>query len=158
MGDGKGVRDARFHDADGRPLRLWATDAEDLAVLSALCQDAVLPASEMRWSAARREVSFLVNRFRWEHGTRSPERVRAVLTCGDATAVRGQGVTPGDKDMVLSLLALEWRAGADGAGVLRLVFAGDGVVEVSCDCLDLLLSDVTRPYAAPSGRAPGHPD
>lgn len=150
--------DARFHDAEGRALRLWATDADDLRVVSALCQDAVLPASQMRWSARRREAAFLVNRFRWEHGTRSPERVRSVLTLGDATAVRGQGVAPGDGDTVLSLLALEWEAGAEGAGVLRLLFAGDGVVEVSCECLDLRLADVTRPYAAPSGRAPGHPD
>lgn len=150
--------DARFHDADGRALRLWATDAEDLRIVSALCQDAVLPGSEMRWSRRDRTLSLLLNRFRWEHGARTPERVRAVLTCGDVTAVRGQGVAPGDPDTILSLLALDWEPGADGAGRLRLTFAGDGAVEATCDCLDVTLSDVTRPYSAPSGRAPAHPE
>ena len=151
-------RDARFHDADGKPLRLWATDAEDLQVVSALCQDGVLPATEMRWSAARREFALLVNRFRWERGARTPERVRAVLRAGDARGVRGQGVSPGDGGTVLSLLAIEWEPGADAGGLLRLTFAGDGVVEVACDCLDVTLADVTRPYAAPSGARPGHAD
>ena len=158
MADAKNGDDARFRDADGRALRLWATDAADLQVISALCQDAVLPASEMRWSKADRSLSLLVSRFRWEQGTRPPERVRAVLTFGDVTSVRGQGVAPGDADTILSLLALDWGPGAEGAGVLRLTFAGDGVIEAAAECLDVTLSDVTRPYAAPSGRAPGHPD
>ena len=158
MADPRTGRDARFHDADERPLRLWATDAADLQVVSALCQDAVLPASEMRWSKPDRALSLLVNRFRWENGARTPERVRTVIRLGDVTAVRGQGVVPGDADTILSLLALDWEPGADGAGVVRLTFAGDGVIAASADCLDITLSDVTRPYSAPSGQAPDHPD
>lgn len=150
--------DARFHDADGAPLRLWATDAADLQVISALVQDSVLPASELRWQKGARRFAMLLNRFRWEHGTRRAERVQTVLVAGDARAVRGQGVVPGDADTVLSLLSLEWEPGADADGILRLTFAGDGVVEVSCDCLDVTLRDVTRPYAAPSGKVPGHPE
>lgn len=152
------MSDARFHDADGAPLRLWATDAEDLQVISALVQDAVLPASELRWQSATRRFAMLLNRFRWEHGTRQAERVQTVLLASDVSSVRGQGLVPGDADMVLSLLTVEWVPGADAEGVLRLTFAGDGVIEVSCDCLDVTLRDVTRPYGAPSGRAPTHPD
>ncbi|SDZ61128.1 Protein of unknown function [Jannaschia faecimaris] len=151
-------RDARFHDADGGPLRLWATDAEDLRVVSALVQDAVLPASEMRWQKGARRFAILLNRFRWEHGTRRAERVQTVLTAGDVLSVRGQGVLPGDADTVLSLLSIEWVPGDDAEGTLRLTFAGDGLVEVACECLDVTLRDVTRPYAAPSGKVPGHPD
>ncbi|MCK0167360.1 DUF2948 family protein [Jannaschia sp. S6380] len=151
-------KDARFHDADAGPLRLWATDADDLQVVAALVQDAVLPASEMTWQKGARRFAMLVNRFRWEHGTRTPERVQTVLTASDVTHVRGQGVVPGDADTVLSLLTLEWEAGADADGCLRLTFAGDGVVEVACDCLDLRLRDVTAPYAPPSGKAPSHPE
>lgn len=152
------AEDARFHDADGTPLRLWATDAADLQVISALVQDAALPASEVRWQKGPRRFAMLLNRFRWEHGVRRAERVQSVLVAGDVGAVRGQGVVPGDADTVLSLLTLDWEPGADADGVLRLTFAGDGVVEVTCDCLDVTLRDVTRPYAAPSGKVPGHPD
>ena len=151
------MADARFHDGDGAPLRLWATDAEDLQVISALVQDAVLPASEMRWVKGARRFALLLNRFRWEHGTRQAQRVQTVLTAGDVQGIRGQGVQPGDAETVLSLLAVDWVPGADADGVLRLTFAGDGVVEVTCDCLDVTLRDVTRPYAAPSGKTPEHP-
>ena len=150
--------DARFRDGDpagDRPLRLWATDADDLQVISTLCQDAVLPASEMRWIASERRFAMLVNRFRWED-RRSLERVRSVLVASDVLRVAGQGVVPGDGDTVLSLLSLAWEPADDVAGRLVLLFAGDGAVAVEAECLDLRLSDVTRPYAAPSGRAPGH--
>ncbi|MFO6462787.1 DUF2948 family protein [Jannaschia sp. KMU-145] len=150
------MSDARFHDADGAPLRLWATDPEDLQIVAALCQDAVLPASEMRWSREARTLDLLLNRFRWEHGARTPERVRCVLRATDVRNVRGQGVVPGDADTILSLLTVEWVPGPDADGALRLTFAGDGVIEAACDCLDVTLSDVTRPYAAPSGRTPSH--
>jgi hypothetical protein len=150
------MADARFHDVGGRPLRLWATDADDMNVISALCQDAVLPASAMTWSRKGRSLALLLNRFRWEHGVRRPERVQSLLTASDVTAVRGQGVTPGDPDTVLSLLLAEWAPAGDAAGTLRLTFAGDGVVEAACDCLDVTLRDVSRPYEAPSGRAPDH--
>ena len=158
MADTPTPRDARFHDADERPLKLWATDAEDLQILAALAQDAVLPASEMRWQKGPRRFAMLLNRYRWEHGTRQPERVRSLLTAGDVVSVRGQGVLPGDADTVLSLLTLDWEPGADADGILRLTFAGDGVIEVTCDCLDVMLADVTQPYAAPSGKAPEHPE
>lgn len=150
------MADARFHDGDARPLALWATDAQDLQVVSALCQDAILPASEMRFLRRDRRLALLLNRFRWEHGTRTPERVQCLLTAGDVTAVRGQGVVPGDADTVLSLLALDWVPTGETEGTLRLTFAGDGVVEAECDCLDVTLKDVTQPYRAPSGKAPDH--
>lgn len=152
------MSDARFRDGDVRPLRLWATDADDLRIVSALCQDGILPASEMRWHGRARRFAMLLNRVRREGGGRSPERVQSVLTAGDVTAVRGHGVMPGDGGTVLSLLALDWTAGEDGAGILRLTFAGDGEVEVACDCLDVMLCDVTRPHGAVSGRLPDHGD
>ena len=41
------MSDARFEDGAEQPLRLMAQDADDLAVLSALLQDAVFPIIEM---------------------------------------------------------------------------------------------------------------
>jgi hypothetical protein len=152
------VSDARFEDGDGRPVRLWATDAEDLRVVSTLCQDAVLSAADMRWESRPRRLFLLLSRFRWE-ARGAPERVRAMISVSDVVAVRGQGVVPGDADTVLSLLAIDWvasEAEGDTSGLLRFTFAGDGMVEARCDCLDLTLSDVARPHAAVSRRAPDH--
>ncbi|MEM7643767.1 MAG: DUF2948 family protein [Pseudomonadota bacterium] len=152
------LADASFHDGEARPLRLWATDPEDLQIVSALCQDAVLQASDMRWLRGDATLVLLLNRFRWEHGRRTPQRVRSLLTATDIRHVRGQGIVPGDPDTVLSLLTVDWAPGDDADGDLRLTFAGDGIVEARADCLDVTLRDVTRPYAAPSGKAPDHPE
>jgi hypothetical protein len=61
-----------------------------------------------------------------------------------------------DGDLVLSLLAMEFAAGEDGAGRLTLVLAGDGAVALDVEALEVRLDDVTRPYRAPSGKVPGH--
>lgn len=158
------MTDARFEDGAERPLRLIARDAEDLPVMSALLQDAVFTAADVRWSRKRRRVDILVNRFRWEdrvaaeRAGRPYERVRAVLTVQDVTTLATQGVRPGDKDSVLSALALEFTPGADGTGMLVLVLAGDGALRLDVECVDVMLSDVTRPYRAPSGKVPSHPE
>lgn len=153
------VDDARFEDAGEAPVALRALDAEDLNVLSALVQDAVFPATEMTWDRRRRRLALLLNRFRWEDRPlrNPPERVQSVLVIEDAMAVRSQGIDRTDADLVLSLLAMDWTAGADGTGTITLVLAGDGAVAVDVEALEVTLKDVTRPYVAPSRKAPDHP-
>ena len=55
------MTDARFEDGEERPLRLLAREAADLAVMSALLQDAVLTGADLRYSRARRQFSMLLN-------------------------------------------------------------------------------------------------
>ncbi len=156
------MSDARFEDGAERPLRLQALDAEDLKVISALVQDAVFPATEMAWDSKRREFGLLINRFRWEDHVRAgapgeAERVQAVLMVRDVLGVASSGVDRNDKDLVLSLLSIEFLPGEDGAGHLSLILAGDGEIRLAVECVDVMLSDVTRPYRAPSHKAPAHP-
>ena len=154
--------DARFEDGDQAPLRLKAETAEDLTILSALLQDAVLPTSEISWTPRKLRFAVLVNRFRWEdkpaaQSQRRPfERVRSMLVVDGALKVAASGVDPKDKELILSVLSVAFDPGEDGGGRLRLVLAGDGEIGIDVECLDLTLTDVTRPYAAPSGRAPEH--
>lgn len=156
------MSDARFQDGDEGPLRLSAMDPADLSVISALVQDSVLSGNDMIYRARALRFAALINRFRWEDKTaaeaagRPYERVRAMLDIGGVLKVRTSGITPGDADQVLSLLAIEFEEQDDGAGVLRLVLAGDGAIEIEVECLELTLTDVSRPYAAPSGHAPSH--
>lgn len=154
------TRDATFEEGVQRPLRLKALDGDDVQVISALVQDSVLPASEMTWKKSDRRFAMLLNRFRWEDPvtTREAERVQAVLCIENVMAVRSQGLDPRDKDTVLSVLAMVFSPGEDGAGTLRLILAGDGEIEVEVEALEVLLRDVTRPYGAPSGKAPKHPE
>lgn len=158
------TEDARFEDGAERPLRLRAEDAGDIEVVSALVQDAVLTAADMSWDRGKRRFSLLVNRFRWEdvpaalRRGREFERVRAILAVDDVSRVARQGLDPKDGGTVLSLLALGWEPGEDGTGRLVLTFSGDGAVALDVEAVNLVLQDVTRPYAAPSGKAPKHPE
>lgn len=158
------MTDAGFEDGEERPLRLWALDTQDLEVVSALVQDSVLTGADIVWSSRQRRLGLLVNRFRWEDSDaaarlgRPPERVRSLLEIGDALHVRAQDLPRGDGDTVLSLLSLSFEAGADGTGKVMLAFAGDAMLAVEVECLDIRLTDVTRPYLAPSGKVPRHRD
>lgn len=150
------TEDARFEDGRESPLNLGAEDADDLKVISALVQDAVLPANEMQWRAKERRFALLLNRFRWEDGGKRPERVQSVLTIDEVTGVSSQGIDRKDKDMILSLLSVDFEAGEDGTGHILLTLAGDGVIRLSVEALGASLKDVTRPYLAPSKSTPQH--
>jgi Protein of unknown function (DUF2948) len=156
------MMDARFEDGGEEPLRLVAQDADDLKVISTLVQDAVLPVTELKHDPRRRRFALLLNRFRWEdrdHASRAGrpfERVRSLLVIEDVLKVQSFGFERTDKDLVLSLLSMEFTAGADGTGRLTLTLAGDGAVALDVEALDLRLDDVTRPYRAPSGKVPTH--
>lgn len=156
--------DARFEDGREKPIRLRAEDAEDLGVIAALVQDAILPGSEISWIAGKRRFACLINRFRWEDkvaraGPHPPERVQAVLQFDDVMAVKSQGLAAGAfRDVVLSILTLGFEPGTDGAGRILLTFAGDGAIGLGVETVNVTLQDVTRPYRAPSGKVPEHPE
>lgn len=158
------MSDARFEDGAEAPLSLAVADVEDVTVASALLQDAVLTGADMRFDAKRREFGLLLNRFRWEdraaaeRSGRPYERVRAVLVFRDVRAVQSQGVDLKAGDTVLSLLSIGFQPGADGTGRVVLTLAGDGAVALEVEALNADLRDVTRPYVAPSRKAPAHRD
>ncbi|MEQ8290799.1 MAG: DUF2948 family protein [Roseovarius sp.] len=151
--------DARFEDGREAPLNLGAFDLEDLQVLSSLVQDAVFPVTEMAWRPRERRFAILLNRFRWEDAGRErhgAERVRSVLAVDHVLKVSSQGIDRGDKDTILSVLTVGFEPGEDGTGHVLLTLAGDGAIRLAVEALEVTLKDVTRPYKAPSGRAPDH--
>lgn len=153
------TEDARFEDAAPRPVALRAYDGDDLAVIATLTQDAVFPIAEMTWDRRRRRFALLLNRFRWEDvGANPPERVQAVLVIDDALHVATQGFNRSARDLVLSVLTLSWALGEDGTGKITITLAGDGAIAIDVEAMEVTLRDVTRPYLAPSGKAPRHPE
>lgn len=158
------MADARFEDADEGPLYLAALEADDLTIIASLVQDAVFPITEMTFQPKHRLFALLLNRFRWEDRTaaeragRPYERVRALLVVDQVLKVRTQGLDRRDPDLVLSLLDVAFEAGTEGAGRVLLTLAGDGAVALDVEALEVTLKDVTRPYRAPSRKAPDHPE
>lgn len=154
------MTDARFEDVRDAPINLGALDSEDLAVLSSLTQDAVFPATEMKWDRKARRFALLLNRFRWEEGPAravSPERVQSLLVFDLVTQVATSGIDRTDKDTVLSLLSLTFEPSDAPAGHVVLTLAGDGAIRLTVEALEASLKDVTKPYLAPSGKTPDHP-
>ncbi|WP_170381908.1 DUF2948 family protein [Ruegeria atlantica] len=158
------MTDASFHDGREAPLNLGAEDTDDLKVISTLTQDAVFPVTEMTWQPSKRRFGLLLNRFRWEdkdaaaRRDRPFERVQSVLVFDSVLSVASQGIDRSDKDMILSLLSVDFEAGEDGSGQMLLTLAGDGAILLKVEAVDATLKDVTRPYLAPSGQAPHHPE
>jgi hypothetical protein len=156
------MSDASFEDGAEAPLALVAEDADDLQVISALLQDAVLSVSDMRFAAKKREFGLLLNRFRWEdraaaeRASRGYERVRSVLVFRDVLSVRSQGIPQQGSETVLSLLSIGFEPGEDGTGRVTLTLAGDGAVALEVEALNVTARDVTRPYLAPSRKMPDH--
>lgn len=155
------TEDAKFDDGRQAPLNLGALDADDLSVISSLAQDAVFPASEMRWKRSEGRFALLLNRMRWEDEGKerhAPERVQSVLMFSNVQRVASQGVPKGDADTVLSLLHINFEQGDAPSGHVILTLAGDGAIRLEVEALEVTLKDVTRPYLAPSKKRPSHPD
>lgn len=153
-------QDARFEDGREAPLNLGALDAEDLKVISSLTQDAVFPASEMRWHQKGARFALLLNRVRWEDTGKTrhaAERVQSVLMFNNVQRVSTQGVAKGDADTILSLLHIEFNETDAPSGDVLLTLAGDGAIRLSVEALEVTLKDVTKPYVAPSRKLPEHP-
>ena len=155
--------DASFADGAESPVRLRAENTEDLAVISALIQDAVGQNGETSWQPRKHSFALLINRFRWEDKEtaeaqgRPFERVQSTLVIDGALKVGGEGLDPTDKAQIFALLALDFTPAQDGAGTLSLVLQGDGAIHLEVECIDVTLTDVSRPYVARAKQVPHHP-
>jgi hypothetical protein len=151
--------DAGTPAADGL-LRLVALDAEDLAVLSAHVQDAVLKVGEMRWLPQDRRFALAMNRFAWEteqegwRRRRDHQRRRAALHFDRVEAVSSAGIDRGAPDKVLELLAVRFEPGAHPSGDVLLDFAGGGTIRLRVECLEAQLADLGPAWSTP--HAPRH--
>lgn len=134
-------------------LRLAASDAEDLEILSARLQDAVGKLKDFTWLPKKRRFAAVLNRLQWEDGGKT--RVRAGLHFDGVLKVQSSKVKLGADEAVVSLLAvtfkpnkLEEGVGEDPGGVIEIVLAGGGTIRLAVECIDAELADLTGPWAA----------
>ncbi len=143
---------------DYKPLRLIAEDGEDLKVLSACLQDAVIKVGDFAFLPNERRFAFVANRFVWECAAdrkRGPfARVRAGAHFDDVKAVRQQNIRADAKDAVLELLALRFEPGEDGAGAVIFEFAGGGAIRLEVESVNAQLRDLSAPWS--TARKPEH--
>jgi hypothetical protein len=144
-----------MNTAPEKPLRLLAQDDEDLQILSAHLQDAVLRVGDLAYLARQRRFVILMNRFCWECCDGLGSRVRCGLHFDDVLSVKARGIDQSDADAVLQLLALRFTPAGDGGGAVDLLLAGGGAVRLEVECISAGLTDLTGPW--PATARPQHP-
>jgi hypothetical protein len=125
-------------------LRLFALDAEDLALVSAFVQDALLRVGDLAYLPRMKRFALVGSRFDWaaQPGGRL-ERCLSGLHFETVRGVRYAGVARDRPDGVLELLALVFEPGAMAPeGRIRLVFAGGATILLDVDCIEAQLCDL----------------
>lgn len=126
-------------------LKLYALDQEDLDVLSAHLQDAVLRIRDMAYLPDQRRFALVVNRFDWADQAEKAEekhRRRAALHFERVNAVRRRKLRQDSPDGVLNLLAIRFSESEAPAGTIDLVFSADAAIRLEVECLEASLSDL----------------
>ncbi len=135
---------------DYKPLRLMAGDGEDLAIISAVLQDAVAKLGDFAYLPEQRRFAFVANRFCWEcaadrrHGPFA--RVRAGVHFDDVKSVKFQNLRSDARDAVVELLAIRFEETEDGTGAIMLDFSGGGAVRLEVESVNAYLSDMSDPW------------
>lgn len=142
-------------------LRLLAEDADDLKIISAALQDAVVKVGDIAYDPAARSVTVACNRFRWEApGEKGGQRIRAGVQLGGVLKVQGRRIRRDAPGALLSLMAVDFEptteTGEDPSGSVVFHFSGDADLRVDVECIDAVMADVSDPWPTP--RRPGHPE
>jgi hypothetical protein len=129
-------------------LKLLALDTEDLDVISATTQDAVVRVGDMGFARADSRFALLMNRFAWEEDGKTRQRKRAALHFDRVNDVKVAGIDTNAVDGVLELLAIRYTEADAPAGTVELAFAGGGTIRLAVECLEARMQDLGAAWAA----------
>jgi hypothetical protein len=138
-------------------LRLKAEDQDDLAVLSAALQDSLFRVKDAVFEAKARRFTLIVDRFKWEVAEEPGpyQRIKAGLSFEGVRHVRSQNVRRDTPEAKAWLLAVEFTPDPEPpSGIMRLVLAGGGAIQLEVECVDVALVDTGAPWTTP--RKPNH--
>jgi len=135
-------------------LKLMALDNEDLLVISAAMQDAVMKIDDLDYSPADHHFSLMVNRFVWEKKAgrmnKTYERRRCHLVFKRVENVKFRGIDRQGKTDILSLLAIQFRQTGDGpGGDIELIMSADCGILLSVECIEMQLADMGGAWQTP---------
>ncbi len=124
-------------------LKLLAFDVDDLAVLSAHLQDAVVKIEDMAFLPRERRFALVVNRFDWE-GAASGERRRrrAGLHFDRVLSAKRLNIPQNLSDAVLNLLAITFKETDAPAGDVSLIFSDNRSVKLEVECIEAAMADL----------------
>jgi hypothetical protein len=144
-------------DAVMEELKLVALDKDDVEVMSAHLQDALVKVGDIFWRPGERRFVMAVNRFDWMNAVdadalkiKSPEyrRCRTALRFERVVSCKCRGLDQRGKDAVLNLLAVEFTEHDAPAGTVTMTFSGGGAIRLEVECLEAELVDLGEVFAA----------
>ena len=150
-----------------RELRLRAEDAEDLAVISACLQDALVSVRDLAYDRDARSFVVVANRFRWEGApgmgpgevAGTPlERTLCGVVFDEIDGVAYRGFHRSEEDRILSLLAIRPIFGPEvrpSGGIIDLEFAAGATIRLTATAISCRARDFGEPWPTPW--QPGHP-
>jgi hypothetical protein len=135
-------------------LKLIALDDQDLSIVSAHVQDAVLKVSDLEFLPAAKRFLLTMNRFVWEAKSglfrQHNERRQAVLHFDRVLGAKTSGIDRDRPAEVLSLLAVSFIEISKPAGIVELIFAGGGAIMLDVECIEARLADIGGAWEATS--------
>jgi Protein of unknown function (DUF2948) len=132
-------------------LKLVALDKDDIEVVSAHLQDALVKVGDILWQPREHRFLMALNRFDWVSAvdakagkTDKPDyrRCRTALRFERVNACKCRNLDQTDKTALLNLLAVEFAEDDAPAGVVSLIFSGGGVIRLDVECLEAELADL----------------
>ena len=130
------------------PLKLVALDHEDLKILSAHLQDAVLRVADMAYMPAEKRFAAILSRFDWlaaetDDGKHSDlRRCRCALRFDRVIRAQVHKIRPGEPFAFAELLAVTYEEDCAPGGFVTLYFAGGGAVRLQVECIEAELRDL----------------
>ncbi len=132
-------------------LKLVALDEEDLAIVSAHLQDAIVRVGDCTYLPQERRFVLVGRRFDWEANPGEPPRRRLTgLHFERVTAVRARGIDRGNSEAVLNLLAVTFQETDNPSGTATLIFAEGGAIQLDLECIELQMKDLGPVWEAES--------
>ena len=131
-------------------LKLIALDRDDIEVVSAHVQDALVRVAEVFWQPREHRFAMALNRFDWMTAT-DPKgdsskadyrRCRTALRFERVLSCKCRNLDQSNKDARLNLLAVEFVERDPPAGVVTMTFSGGGVIRLEVECLEAELADL----------------
>ena len=130
-------------------LKLVALDKDDIEVVSAHVQDAVVRVGDIFWQPREHRFVMALNRFDWMTAVDAKpdakadyRRCRTAMRFERVTACKCRNLDQSNKDARLNLLAVEFAESDAPAGVITLTFSGGGVIRLDVECLEAELADL----------------
>jgi hypothetical protein len=136
-------------------LRLIALDAEDLAIISANLQDALVRVGEMAYLPGSKRFALVASRFDWVTAAEGKnERCRTGLHFERVLKVTCTGFDQSAKEARLNLLSLIYTSKDAPAGHVTLTFSGGAGVRLDVECLEAQIHDIGPRW--PAKTCPDH--